>query len=78
LKCEYNFSILDVYVRELLHIIFENGSVVFNWNLQNVCSDTNQYLLKSQWTVNQTTSCQPTLFKILVLHIGEVIYTVVL
>jgi len=30
LKCEYDFSISDVSVRELLHFIFDAGSVVFN------------------------------------------------
>jgi len=30
LKFEYDFSISDVSVRELLHLIFEAGSVVYN------------------------------------------------
>ena len=30
LKCEYDFSISDVSVRELLHLIFEAGSEIFN------------------------------------------------
>jgi len=35
LKCEYDFSISDVSVRELLHFIFDAGSVVYNYNLQD-------------------------------------------
>ena len=35
LKCEYDFSISDVSVRELLHFIFDAGSVFYNYNLQN-------------------------------------------
>ena len=34
-KCEYDFSISDVSVRELLHFIFDAGSVVYNYNLQD-------------------------------------------
>ena len=28
--CEYDFSISDLYVRELIHFIFDAGSVVYN------------------------------------------------
>jgi len=34
LQCELDFKFSDVTVRELLHFIFDAGSVVFNWNLQ--------------------------------------------
>jgi len=30
LKCEKDFSISDVSVRELLHFVFDAGSVVYN------------------------------------------------
>jgi len=32
--CELDFKIWDVAVVELLHFIFDTGSVLFNWNLQ--------------------------------------------
>ena len=35
LKCEYDFSISDVSVRELIHFIFNAGSIVYNKNLQD-------------------------------------------
>jgi len=30
LKCEYDFSISDISVRELLHFIFDAGYVVYS------------------------------------------------
>ena len=32
LKCELDFKISGVSIRELLHLIFDTGSVVFNYN----------------------------------------------
>ena len=36
LKCGWDFSISDVYFRELLHFIFEGGSLVYNYDLQEL------------------------------------------